>query len=449
MRPSSGSSAVVAVVAAAVAADSAAVAAASPAVAVVVIAAAVVDAVATAAVVAAVTTAAAVVAATAAVVVVKVTAVVGVVVVAAAAAVAAAAIAGSRRSLDVDLTALVADAMARRLGSVCQIGSDAVFLARGAESRQHSGMRSPVLVVARRWLLGVFGAVSVAVLAGRAHADPDSLNNLLGPREIAVGEAMRGGATGASGAELNPSGVPLNRELVFEGGYGYRPDDSASLIGVSACDSTNAMPGCFFYNYAGTNPELGDMTMHRTTHVGGVTLSRVLLPRLLVGATTKYYHFTSNMTGESNASGTTFDLGATIRVTSMINLGVSGQNLWATTSSPEFPRALGGGVYARPLPVLALSFDSRWKLEGPDRSARYGGGAELFLRSGDAGYPIRVGALHDNGLGATYLSAGLGYASMGWGLDVTGRREVKGGDDTMFIASMRLFGPRMPAPAVE
>ena len=433
-------------------ASAAAVVAGSPVVAAAVIAAAVVDAVATAAVVvAAVTTAAAVVVvATAVVAAEKVTAVVVAVVVVAAVAAAAAAIAGSRRSLDRDLKARPADAMAKRLGSVCQIGRDAVFLAHGAESRQHSGMRSPVLVLARRWLLGAFGVgLGVAVLAGPAQADPDSLNNMLGPREIAVGEAMRGGATGASGAELNPSGIPLNRELVFEGGYGYRPDDSASLIGVSACDSTNAMPGCFFYNYAGANPELGDMTMHRTTHVGGVTLSRVLLPRLLIGATTKYYHFTSNMTGESNASGTTFDLGATIRVTNMINLGISAQNLWATTSSPEFPRAIGGGVYTRPLSILALSFDTRWKLEGPDRSARYGGGAELFLRAGDAGYPVRVGALHDNGLGATYLSAGLGYASMGWGLDVTGRREVKGGDDTMFIASMRFFGPRLAAPAVE
>jgi len=314
-------------------------------------------------------------------------------------------------------------------------------------------MRSPVPVVRFGVVLGVFGVLGVAVLADPANAEPvrppDSLNNLLGPREIAVGEAMRGGATGSSGVDLNPSGIPLNRELVFEGGYGYRPDDSASLIGVSACDSTNAMPGCFFYNYAGANPELGDMTMHRTTHVGGVTLSRTLVPRILIGATTKYYHFSSNMTGEANASGTTFDLGATIRVTNLINLGVAAQNLWATTSSPEFPRAVGGGIYAHPLPILALSFDTRWKLDGDDRSARYGGGAELFLRGGQSGYPIRVGALRDNGLGATYLSAGLGYATLGWGIDLAGRREIKGGNDTLFIASMRLFGPRMAAPSVE
>ena len=296
----------------------------------------------------------------------------------------------------------------------------------------------------------VLGVLSLAALSGSARAGADSLNDQLGPREIAVGEAMRGGATGVSSVDLNPSGLPLNRELVFEGGYGYRADDSASLIGVSACDSTNAVPGCFFYDYAGSNPELDGMTGHRTTHVGGLSLSRMMVPRVLIGATAKYYHFTSDMTGEANASGVAFDLGATMRLSDAINLGVSAQNLWASTSSPQFPRAMGGGVYAHIASALSLSFDSRWKIDG-DTSARYGGGAELFLHGngGQSGFPLRAGALHDDGLGATYLSAGLGYAALGWGIDVAGRREVKGGDESLFIASLRFFGPRMPAPGVE
>jgi len=298
----------------------------------------------------------------------------------------------------------------------------------------------------------VLGVLTVAAVVGRARADADSLNDFLGPRAIAVGEALRGGATGVAGADLNPSGLPLNRELVFEGGYGYRESDSASLVGVSACDSTNALPGCFFYNYAGASPELDGTMGHRTTHVGGLTMSRTLVPRILVGSTVKYYRFSSDMAGESDASGTAFDLGTTVRVTNMINVGASIQNLWATKESAQFPRAVGGGVYARPFPSLALSFDMRWKLDGTERSVRYGGGAELFLHgnNGQSGYPIRVGALRDNnGTGSTYLSAGLGYGSMTWGVDVAGRREIKGGDESMVIASMRFFGPRLASPGVE
>jgi hypothetical protein len=301
----------------------------------------------------------------------------------------------------------------------------------------------------RSLVLAVLAGFGVVALAGRVHADADSLNDSLGPRAIAVGEAMRGGATGGAGVDLNPSGLPLNRELVFEGGYGYRGSDSASLIGVSACDSTNAAPGCFFYSYAGSNPELGDMTMHRTTHIGGIALSRMIVPRILVGATTKYYRFDSTMEGESKTSGTSFDLGATIRLTSMVNLGVSAQNLWGTNDSPQFPRALGGGFYARPVPSLALSFDTRWKLDGDERGARYGGGAELFLAGARSGYPLRIGALRDNSLGSTYLSAGLGFATMSWGIDIAGRREVKGCDETLLLASMRFWGPRQASPGVE
>ena len=304
----------------------------------------------------------------------------------------------------------------------------------------------------RSLVLGVLGGFGLAALAGGADAGADSLTDQLGPREIAVGEALRGGATGAAGADLNPSGLSLNRELVFEGGYGYRTSDSASLVGVSACDSTNAVPGCFFYDYAGESPAMAGMTSHRTTHVGGLALSRMLVPRILIGATAKYFHVASSVPGEADASGTAFDLGLTLRLTDLVNLGVSAQNLWAGASSPEFPRAVGGGIYAHLLSVLAVSFDARWKLDGGDRSARYGGGAELFLQGGGGqnGYPIQVGAVHDDaGPGATYLSAGLGFAALGWGIDVAGRRQIQGGGESLIIASMRFFGPRLPAPGLE
>jgi hypothetical protein len=293
------------------------------------------------------------------------------------------------------------------------------------------------------------GVLTVAALLGSARAENDSQTGLLGPREVAVGEAMRGGATGASAIGLNPAGLPLNRELVFEGGYGYRGSDSASLIGISACDSTNAMPGCFFYDYVGASPEIDGMSGRRSTHVGGLALSRLFIPRVLIGATAKYYSFKSDMIGDAAAHGFAFDLGATLRMTSLVNLGIAAQNLWAAEKSPQFPRALGAGFQARPIPILALGFDMRWKLDGDDQSARFGGGAELFLRSGSSlGIPIRAGGLRDNGAGATYVSGGLGLAGLHWGLDLAARREVAGGDETMVMASLRFFGPRMATPAL-
>lgn len=300
----------------------------------------------------------------------------------------------------------------------------------------------------RLTVVASLASASIA-LGGVAHAD-DSLGDLVGPRELAVGEAMRGGSTGASAIGMNPAGIGLNRELVFEGGYGYRATDSASLVGASACDSTAALPGCFFYSYAGENPELGGMAMARRTHVGGLALSRVVVPRILLGTSLKYFHFSSQMPDEKSTSGVTFDAGVTVRMSELVNVGITGYNLYGAEST-QFPRALGGGVLARPIPSLSLSFDARWRVQGDDTKARFGGGLEWFLsgKNGQQGYPIRAGALRDNNLKATYLTAGLGLASYKWGVDLGARRQVQNGHELVVMASMRFYGPREATPALD
>jgi hypothetical protein len=324
----------------------------------------------------------------------------------------------------------------------CQFGNHRWFLASRRESRDHFRMRPRIT--------GIFLGLAAAT-TGTARADGDALVDMLGPREIAVGEAMRGGATGSTGIGLNPAGIPLNKELVFEGGFGYRQSDQASLVGVSACDSTNAMPGCFFYQYAGTNTDLDGASMHDHTHIAGVALSYLVTPRIAIGSTLKYFHFDSDLMAMPKASGFNQDVGATVRLTEMINVGVAGYNVWSTNDSAEFPSAVGGGILARPIPILSLSYDMRWELDGTQQKARYGGGAELFLRNGagTSAYPIRAGVLHDNNLNASYLSGGLGYAGMRFGIDVAARFAVSGPTDRLIIASMRFFGPRQAAPGVE
>ena len=286
-------------------------------------------------------------------------------------------------------------------------------------------------------------------LIGSAHADGDGLTDSLGPREIALGEALRGGATGESAAILNPAGLPLSRDFVFEGGYGYRGSDSASLVALSACDTTAAIPGCFYYDYAGANPDLGGVSGHTSAQVGGAALAYPLTPRLFLGTSVKYFHFDSDVMGQPSSSGFNMDAGAMLRLTDIVNVGAAGYNLWGT-SSVDFPRAAGGGVYTHPIPNLGLSFDSRWKLDGSS-AARYGGGAELFLRSGNGqtGFPIRAGILHDSDpmVAATYVSGGLGIASLKYAIDVGARHAISGAQhETLVIASMRFYGPRLPPP---
>jgi hypothetical protein len=282
-----------------------------------------------------------------------------------------------------------------------------------------------------------------------ASADADALVDTLGPREIAVGEAMRGAATGGTAAVMNPAGLPLTNELVFEGGYGYRMTDHASLVNASACDSTNAAPGCFYYSYVGASPELGGMEYDRKIHTAGFTVSRAISPRVMFGTGVKYFNVSSEVEGEGDSSGFNFDAGLTFRLNDIANIGVAGYNLWGEEAD-QFPRAFGGGLTLRPVPALRASFDVLFKTDVPDgeKSGRFGGGLEYFLQPGsrETGFPLRAGALHDRGSDKTYGSLGLGIATTKIGLDVAARRALLGGEEAMIIASMRFYGPRDVVP---
>jgi hypothetical protein len=298
-----------------------------------------------------------------------------------------------------------------------------------------------------RALVGAVAASAAVVsTVGPARADADALVDHLGPREIAVGESRRASAIGGMAVSLNPAGLPLTRELVFEGGYGYRPSDSASLVGVSACDSTTSMPGCFFYQYVTASPDVGGMESHRRAHTAGLTLSKSLADRIILGAAVRYFDYESDVMGEEDSSGLNWDLGATAKLTDSINLGVVGYNLWGE-DSVQYPRAVGAGALISPVAPLALSVDGVWNLDADGSTGRYGGGAEWFFSGsgGQTGYPIRAGAVHDVALDGTFLTAGLGITTMKVGFDVGGRMQVDGGDETLIIASLRVFGPRADA----
>lgn len=294
-------------------------------------------------------------------------------------------------------------------------------------------------------LLGLAAAFAVGTTARPALADADSLVDHLGATEVGVGEAMRAGAIGAMATRLNPAGLPLTNELVFDGSFGYRPSDSAQLASVAACDSTNLMPGCFYYTYVGADPGMPGDTVHERAHTAGLTLSRMVNQRITIGSGVKYFDFESD--GMDGGSGVNWDVGTTVRITESANLALVGYNLWGA-ESPQFPRAIAAGSMIRPVPQLSLSFDAVWELgkEDGEKTGRYGGGAAYFLtgRNGQVGYPIRAGALHDVGTDGTYVTGGLGFATMKMGIDIAARKQVSSGDELLITAGIRLYGPRQP-----
>ncbi len=291
----------------------------------------------------------------------------------------------------------------------------------------------------RRFLLAAVLGCWFAFAPGSAGADENSLSDYLGPREVSVGESMRGAATGARAITLNPAGLSLARQLVFEGSYGFRGQDNASSLTVSACDSTNAVPGCYYYRYFTAKPTVGSTSFHRRAHEAGIALSRALGPRLSIGTTTKYFDYNSDLTGEEDAAGFAFDAGLMFSLSRSVSLGLVGHNIVAENST-QYPRAAAVGLSLRPVDGLSFSGDAVWNLD-TESSGRYGGGAEYFYRSDSktAGYPVRLGGVYDSSNDAAWATGGLGYTNPKIGVDIGARKQVQGGDELLVLGGLRFF----------
>jgi len=287
--------------------------------------------------------------------------------------------------------------------------------------------------------------IVLAALAPNAAADANSLNDYLGPQVISVGEVGRADARGSTSTTLNPAGLSLTRQVVFEGNYGFRPGDGASNFNLSACDSTVPIAGCFYYRFFEANPEIGQTIFDRSAHEFGSSVSRAISDSILIGLNFRYFDYDSELEGEPDTSGFTFDAGAIIRATSMVNVGIVGYNLLPQDAT-QYPTAMGAGITLRPSGGLSIGADGLWDLDddaGYGTTGRYGVGAEYFLTSADqqSGYPLRVGGIYDKPLEASYITGGLGFVNAKVGVDVGVRKQVAGGDELMIQAGLRLFGP--------
>ncbi len=285
----------------------------------------------------------------------------------------------------------------------------------------------------------------VAALSSSANAEADSLTDNLGPRELALGESMRAAAIGSLATVLNPAGLALNRQLVFEASYGYRTVDNASIASVSACDSTTPVAGCFYYHYLSAQPEVTGMDSERRFHDGGFTAARAISPQVLVGTNTHFFDYDSTVMGEEDVRGYAVDVGMIFSPSPNLSLASVGYNVIGTEAA-QYPRGVAGGMILRPTQgALGLSLDALWNLDAEkgERSGRYGGGLEYFMGSGQgAGYPLRAGGVYDAATDESFVTFGLGFANAKMGFDIGGRRQVSGDEKELIIqAGLRLVGP--------
>ena len=265
----------------------------------------------------------------------------------------------------------------------------------------------------------------------------DSVLDTVDARSLGMGEARRAEAFGSASTSLNPSGLSLNKQLVFEGAYGFNDTNDDKLIRAVACDSTVPVGGCFFYNFQSLHLDPTLDSDDQSYHLFGATSARAISSHLHVGFTFKYVNFE----GASEESGFATDVGLTLELSRGIRVAGVGYNLYHTVDHPEFERAFATALSVRPgNGALAINGDAYWNTEREGKSGRYSGGAEYFFSpSKTVSYPIRVGAIRDRNLSNTYLNWGFGIQTVKIGLDVGIRRQISDGDEWLFQGSLNLI----------
>lgn len=291
----------------------------------------------------------------------------------------------------------------------------------------------------------VGGGVVVALLslvAGGARAQ--SLTEALSPRSVGMGESLRAAATGALAPLLNPAGVALTKSYVFEGFYGFRPEDKSHVEAVSLCDSvTTSVAACLSYDHLSASPEYVLGTGDRSSHRFALTTAVPISDAIFLGITQKYVIYSETMmlspVVEVEKKGYLVDAGLTVKLMDTLNLGVAGYNLIGADDA-AYARALGGGLAWNILPTLLAAFDARYNFVTD--TTRLGGGMELFWKSSEeAGVPLRFGYVCDSLGNVSALTGGLGFVSSRVGIDLSLRKAVANGDELMMQASLRLFFP--------
>jgi hypothetical protein len=318
-----------------------------------------------------------------------------------------------------------------------------------------------------RSLIPLAAVVSIVALSTPAFAQAD----FVGVRAMGMGEAQRATATGASGPLLNPAGMSLVRQYVIEGMYGIKIESVGHNANVSVVDSITARVAAgLFYSFIYETPKLGfnwaggrieSEQITRTGHAAGLSLSVPLGDHFILGATAKYLHIDTtaplpmgtvpdHLTLDS-VNGVTFDVGMILKLGDRFNVGLIGYNLW-DHGSRESPLSLGIGLAYVPLPTLSINFDTVVNFTGyqdlkvdamtnkvtlnQKTTARLGPGIEWVVSNK---VPLRAGVVYDSGLQSTYLTAGLGYLSTAFGVDLSFRGKVAGGQENFLMLGLRIF----------
>jgi hypothetical protein len=299
----------------------------------------------------------------------------------------------------------------------------------------------------RSWVV-LAAALSAITLTSVLGASAQAFEEFTPTEALGTGGASRAWAIGDEGPLLNPSGMSLSKAYTIDGTYGYASRLSDQFLHAGIVDSTSPfnLAGGLYYTYHSSNPT-GGPAGHG--HEGGLALSFPFGPYVSIGATLKYFKLEDADVFNGHDGGLTFDVGATIRPTEIVSLGLVGTNLRDLANS-QATQAVGYGVALIPLTNLLVVADGLTRFTADNQTGRKGtslmGGAGYTFFSKLA---VRAGGGYDATTGNGYLTFGLsgiseiGAFDGGVRQDLTRSMLASGAEvrETVVQISLRLFIP--------
>jgi hypothetical protein len=294
-----------------------------------------------------------------------------------------------------------------------------------------------------------FCAVLLAiVLTSAVGATAHAFEEFTPTAALGMGGASRAWALADEGPLLNPSGMSLSKAYTINGTYGFASRLSDQFLHASIVDSTSPfnLAGGLYYTYHSTNPS-GGLVGHG--HEGGLALSFPFGPYVSIGATLKYFKLLDADAINGHDGGLTFDVGATVRPTQVVSLGLVGTNLRDLGTS-HATQAIGYGLALIPLTNMVVVADGLTRFTADAQTGRKGtslmGGAGYTLWGKLA---VRAGGGYDAVTGNGYLTFGLsgiseiGAFDGGMRQDLTRSMLASGAEvrETVLQVSLRLFIP--------
>lgn len=289
-------------------------------------------------------------------------------------------------------------------------------------------------------------SLAALILAGGAAAaepppPPLGVPELTGTRTLALGAGV-GLPTGTEALFLNPAALGARRRYIVDTFFlaDRRPDRDApanrqDFFGGSVLDSsTTRVAAGLAYVRALKGVETG--TMLRL----GVAVP--VGEGLLVGLQGNYY----DLRGEERvASALNLDAGVYYQVMPKVSFGASAYNLLHTEHKRLLPGGYAVGIALGSDTSLQVAADwrvDRGRVTRQDGSARqtsrYSVGAEYFF---NGAIPLRAGFEADGATDTRWWSAGAGYVSARFALDLGLRQNVEDERSRTFGVALRVFVP--------